>query len=103
VAHSHGGTVHARAIAWSTDRYGLAWIDLRDGPGGEIYFALLGPDSTKLEPGDVRISQHGGSAFNPSIDWSGNRFVVVWDDLPGVRCPHAARAEAAATLRSGGG
>ena len=80
VAHSHGGTVHARAIARSTDRYGLVWIDLRDGTRGEIYFALLGPDANKLAPGDVRISRQGGSAFNPSVDWSGNRFVVVWDD-----------------------
>ncbi len=85
VAHSHGGTVHARAIAWGTDRYGLAWIDLRDGTNGEIYFALLDPDASKLEPGDVRISRLGGSAFNPSIDWSGNRFVVTWDDYaPGL-------------------
>jgi len=85
VAHSHGGTVHARAIAWGTDRYGLAWIDLRDGTRGEIYFALLGPDSAKLQPGDVRISQGGGAAFNPAIDWSGGRFVVVWDAVaPGL-------------------
>jgi hypothetical protein len=81
VAHSHGGTVHARAIAWGTDRYGLAWIDLRDGTRGEIYFALLGADSTKVAPGDVRISRQGGFGFNPSIDWSGSRFIVVWEDL----------------------
>lgn len=80
VAHTHGGTVHARAIAWAGDRYGAAWIDLRDGTHGEIYFALLGSDSGKLEPGDVRISTQGGFAFNPSIDSAGGRFVVAWED-----------------------
>lgn len=81
VTHSHGGTVHARAIAWSGDRYGLAWIDLRGG-SGEIYFAALGPDGAKVAPGDVKVSDQGSSSFNPSLDWTGESFVVVWSDDP---------------------
>jgi hypothetical protein len=78
---AHGGTVHGRAIAWDGDRYGVAWIDVRDGDS-EIYFALLDADGRKLEPGDVRLSYEGGFGFNPSVHWTGERFVVVWSDWP---------------------
>lgn len=78
---AHGGNVHGRAIAWNGGSYGVAWIDVRDGYS-EIYFALLDANGTKLQPGDVRLSYEGGFGFNPSVHWTGERFVVVWSDWP---------------------
>ncbi len=76
VSSAHGGTVHGRAIAWAGDRYGVAWIDDRSNPYGQIFFNVLNLDGDRLVADDVSVRADWG--FNPSLDWNGKRFVAVW-------------------------
>ena len=67
------------AIAWTGDRYGVAWSDRRDG-NFEIYFATLDKDGKKLAPGDERITISDGFSIYPSLAWTGQEFVLVWQE-----------------------
>jgi hypothetical protein len=67
------------AIVWTGDRYGVAWSDRRDG-NFEIYFALLDANAKKMAPGDERITISNGFSIYPSIVWTGQEFVIVWQE-----------------------
>ncbi|CAN5444547.1 hypothetical protein BH09MYX1_BH09MYX1_04350 [soil metagenome] len=67
------------AVVWTGDRYGVVWADRRDG-NFEIYFALLDKDGKKLAPGDERITVKPGFSIYPSLTWTGQEFVLVWQD-----------------------
>jgi hypothetical protein len=75
---SYGGP-----LVWTGDRFGTAWTDRRDAQGEvinwEVYFNELGPDGAKLGP-DLRISHADGFSVIPSLVWTGNQFVIVWQD-----------------------
>jgi len=76
------GTVAAgsdTSVAWTGDRYGIAWSDRRDG-NFEIYFALLDPTGKKMAPGDERITVTPGFSLYPSLVWTGQEFVIVWQE-----------------------
>jgi hypothetical protein len=69
-------------LAWTGDRYGLAWSDRRDARGGinyEIYFNIVNPDGTKRNA-DTRLTHAEGFSISPSLAWTGNEFVVAWQD-----------------------
>ncbi len=66
------------STAWTGDRLGVAWSDRRDA-NYEIYFATLAPDGQKLAA-DVRVTRAPGFSINPSLVWTGNEFVVAWED-----------------------
>jgi hypothetical protein len=65
-------------ITWIGDRYGVAWQDRRDGDY-EAYFTLLRSDGAKVVP-DTRLSFAPGFSVNVSMTWTGNEFVVAWQD-----------------------
>ncbi len=67
------------SVAWTGDRYGIAWSDRRDG-NFEIYFATLDADGKKLAPGDERITVSPGFSLYPSLVWTGQQFVMVWQE-----------------------
>jgi hypothetical protein len=77
-ADAYGGP-----LAWTGDRYGLAWSDRRDARGGinnyEVYFNLANPDGTK-RMADLRVTNANGFSISPVLAWTGNDFVVVWQD-----------------------
>jgi hypothetical protein len=77
-ADAYGGP-----LAWTGDRYGLAWSDRRDARGAtnnyEVYFNLVNPDGTK-RMADLRVSSASGFSINPVLAWTGSEFVVVWQD-----------------------
>jgi hypothetical protein len=70
-------------LAWTGDRFGIAWSDRRDARGSienyEIYFNLVNPDGSK-RIADVRVTQANGFSISPSLAWTGNEFVVLWQD-----------------------
>ena len=70
------------ALAWTGDRYGISWSDRRDG-NFEIYFALLDATGKKMAPGDERITVSNGFSIYPSLVWTGQEFVVVWQEERG--------------------
>ena len=67
---------------WTGDRYGVAWSDRRDG-NYEIYFATFDPQGAKLPPGDIRITVSDGFSIYPSIVWTGQQYVVAWQEETG--------------------
>ena len=67
-------------LAWSGRVLGAVWQDRRDPSGGyEIYFNRLTPEGERLGP-DQRISFAPGFSVNPSIVWTGEEFLLVWQD-----------------------
>jgi hypothetical protein len=68
-----------QSLAWTGDRFGVSWADRRDG-NFEIYFALLDPTGKKMAPGDERITISKGFSIYPSLVWTGQQFVVVWQE-----------------------
>ncbi len=77
-ADAYGGP-----LAWTGDRFGLAWSDRRDArsntPNYEIYFNLVNPDGTKRNA-DLRLTHADGFSISPSLAWTGNEFIVAWQD-----------------------
>ncbi|MDB4931311.1 MAG: hypothetical protein JWM10_3795 [Myxococcaceae bacterium] len=68
------------SLAWSGRVLGAVWQDRRDPSGGyEIYFNRLTPEGERLGP-DQRISFAPGFSVNPAIVWTGEEFVLVWQD-----------------------
>ena len=68
------------ALAWSGRVLGAVWQDRRDPSGGyEIYFNRLTPDGERRGP-DQRLSFAPGFSINPSSAWTGEEFVLVWQD-----------------------
>jgi hypothetical protein len=70
-------------LAWTGDRYGIAWSDRREARGGiinyEVYFNIVNPDGTKRNA-DLRLSFADGFSISPALAWTGNEFVVLWQD-----------------------
>jgi hypothetical protein len=70
-------------LAWTGDRFGLAWTDRRDARSNvtnyEIYFNIVNPDGTKRNP-DLRVTFANGFSISPTLAWTGNEFVVLWED-----------------------
>ena len=76
------GTVAAgsdTSLAWTGDRFGVAWSDRRNG-AFDIYFALLDPTGKKMAPGDERITITDGFSLYPSLVWTGQEFAMVWQE-----------------------
>ena len=76
------GTVAAgsdTSLAWTGDRFGVAWSDRRNG-FFDLYFALLDPTGKKMAPGDERITTSNGFSLYPSMVWTGQEFAIVWQE-----------------------
>jgi Putative metal-binding motif/Dictyostelium (slime mold) repeat len=77
-ADAYGGP-----LVWTGDRYGIAWSDRRDARGTtlnyEVYFNIVNPDGTKRNA-DLRVTHEEGFSINVSVAWTGNEFVLVWED-----------------------
>jgi hypothetical protein len=77
-ADAYGG-----GLAWTGDRFGIAWTDRRDARGNvlnyEVYFNLVNPDGTKMKP-DLRVTHADGFSIGESLVWTGSEFALVWED-----------------------
>ncbi len=77
-ADAYGGP-----LVWIGDRYGIAWSDRREARGRtlnyEVYFNLVNPDGTKRNA-DLRVTNAEGFSINVALAWTGNEFVLVWQD-----------------------
>jgi len=74
--------------------YGLSWVDERNSLEGEIYFARLNDDGTKIAS-DIRITNASSYSEHPSLVWTGTEYGVVWEDArDGIRAIYFARISA---------
>ncbi len=65
-------------LAWNGREYGVVWQDRRNGVW-EIYFNRLTSDGEKLAA-DFRVTFTREWSINPDIAWTGEEFVLVWQD-----------------------
>lgn len=66
------------SVAWNGRVLGITWTDRRDGDY-EIYFNRLNANGEKLGP-DQRVTFAMGFSLNPTITWTGEDFVIAWQD-----------------------
>ncbi len=85
----HGGPADAfgAAVVWTGQELGAVWQDRRDPDGGyEVYFNRFSPGGERLGP-DLRVSETRGHSIHPSLVWTGEGFVVVWQEAIDPRDP----------------
>lgn len=68
----------AGPLSWNGAALATAWEDRRD-DDYEIYFNRLDADGHKLDP-DLRVSNAPDFSLNPSLIYTGNEYVVLWND-----------------------
>jgi hypothetical protein len=66
-------------LAWTGDRFGVAWQERRDGDY-EIYFRLLDATGATVVTPPVQLSDGLDFSVNVDLGWTGTRFVAVWQD-----------------------
>jgi predicted small lipoprotein YifL len=71
------------SLVWSGSRWGVAWLDIRDGAPGEVYFALADATGAKLMP-DLRVTNDPAMTQCPSLAWNGTAYLVVFSDARGT-------------------
>jgi uncharacterized protein (DUF608 family) len=82
------------SLVWNGIEYGLSWVDERNSLEGEIYFARLNDDGTKIAS-DIRITNASSYSEHPSLVWTGTEYGVVWEDArDGIRAIYFARISA---------
>lgn len=74
-----GAMAECPSIVWTGGGWGVAWRDQRDNAGGEIYFARLAADGSKLGP-DVRLTNDAAATQCPAIGFNQGFYVVVYAD-----------------------
>ncbi len=74
-ADSFGGSV-----LWTGDRFGIAWQARPTGGSYQVFFSML-DDMGKKFHDDIQVSHTTGTfAINQDIGFTGNNFVVLWQD-----------------------
>jgi len=70
------------AIAWSADRFGVAWADSRHDLGApEIYFRAILPAGTPVGD-EIRVTSDAEQSIHPAIAASPDTFGIAWIGLP---------------------
>lgn len=81
-------------VAWDGKQFAVVWEDGRGGEDAEdLYGARVKKDGTVLDPpGGVPIITLPGAQHSPDLTWTGNRFLLVWqDDRGGTEDIYGAR------------
>jgi hypothetical protein len=75
-------------LAATPNRYGVAWnATMCTSPTecaerSEIFFSLVDANGSRITPTDVQLSAGTtGSAYGPSVVWTGTEFGVAWSDF----------------------
>jgi hypothetical protein len=70
---------YAGTLAWSGINFFTAFSDARQGGGYEIYAARFRDDGVRVQS-DVRLTDAPDFSLNPAVAWTGDDYVVAWDD-----------------------
>jgi len=68
------------SIAYDGTNYLVAWQDLRDPAGGDIYAARVSKTGTALDSSGIAVSTASGVQQLPSTAFDGTNFWIVWQD-----------------------
>src|SRR5688572_13862341 len=66
-------------IEWSGTSFFTAFSDARQGGNYEVYATRFDENGLKLED-DLRVTDAADFSLNPVIVWTGEEYVVAWDD-----------------------
>ncbi|MCY1021028.1 hypothetical protein [Pyxidicoccus sp. MSG2] len=89
------------AVAWDGKQFAVVWQDRRGGEDAEdLYGARVKKDGTVLDAaGGVPVITLPGAQRNPDLTWTGDRFLLVWqDDRGGTEDIYGARVRRELTL-----
>ncbi|QSQ24156.1 hypothetical protein JY651_04065 [Pyxidicoccus parkwayensis] len=95
------GTAGRPTAAWDGKEFAVVWQDQRGGVGMEdLYGARVKKDGTVLDPaGGVPIITLPGAQTRPDLTWTGDRFLLVWqDDRSGTEDIYGARVRRELTV-----
>lgn len=70
---------YAGVIEWSGDNFFTAFADARQSGNYEVYAARYRGDGVKVQS-DVRLTDAPDFSLNPVVVWTGEEYVVAWDD-----------------------
>ncbi|PTL78455.1 hypothetical protein [Vitiosangium sp. GDMCC 1.1324] len=71
------------AVAWDGKQFLVVWSDERGGDGGDIFGNRVRKDGTVLDGRGVPLITAPAGQVNPDVTWTGERFLVVWEDSRG--------------------
>jgi len=74
------GSQLAAALAFDGTNYLAVWQDDRSGSGTDIYAARISPAGTVLDTSGFAVSAQASNQLNPSVEFNGASYVVVWED-----------------------
>ncbi|MFP2931646.1 hypothetical protein ACLESO_41965, partial [Pyxidicoccus sp. 3LG] len=99
------GFAFTPAVAWDGKQFVVVWADERGGEDAEdLYGARVKKDGIVLDPGGVPIIALPGAQRAPDLTWTGNRFLLVWqDDRGGTEDIYGARVRQDLTVYGPGG
>jgi hypothetical protein len=69
------------ALGFDGTNFLAVWEDYRNTPGlPDIYGTRVRPDGTVLEPDGIAVTRAANGQHNPTLDFDGTNYLVVWDD-----------------------
>ena len=73
----------AGPVEWSGSSFLTAFADARQSGNYEVYAARFREDGLKIAGGDVRLTDAPDFSLNPAVVWTGEEYVIAWDDRRG--------------------
>jgi phosphoribosylformylglycinamidine (FGAM) synthase PurS component len=68
------------AAGFDGENFFVAWGDLRNGTGWDIYGARVTPQGAVLDPAGLVISSSALDQYYPAIGYDGDNFLLAWED-----------------------
>jgi hypothetical protein len=73
----------AGPVEWSGTSFLTAFADARQSGNYEVYAARFRDDGLKIAGGDLRLTDAPDFSLNPAVVWTGEEYVIAWDDRRG--------------------
>ena len=73
----------AGLVEWSGQSFFTAFSDARQSGNYEVYAARFRADGLKIENSEIRVTDAPDFSLNPAVIWTGDEYVVAWDDRRG--------------------
>lgn len=73
----------AGPVEWSGTSFFTAFADARQSGNYEVYAARFREDGLKIAGGDLRLTDAPDFSLNPAVVWTGDEYVIAWDDRRG--------------------
>jgi hypothetical protein len=74
---------YAGPVEWSGTSFFTAFADARQAANYEIYSARFRGDGLKIQDSEVRLTDAPDFSLNPAVLFTGDEYVVAWDDRRG--------------------